>query len=653
MAKLYTRSFNGGIVSPEMFGRIDDLKYNTGLRQCLNMFVLPQGPVVSRPGTQFVREVANSGKFTRLIPFRYSSTQTCALEFSEARIRFHTFGATLMVSSNDIDAWDSGETYVPGDTATKGGRIWSCVLQTTGDDPEIPANQHGGTPSVSAVWQLRVISSASIPAGYTYVGDSLPTQVQVGQKVAVRTVSEEFVRKYDPARGEWYFEQQTVIRYNGYEGVSVVAPGGFWMDIGAADGVPKPYEISSPYAEEDLGSLTYVQSADILTICHPNYPPHELRRYGATNWTLTPITFGSVLAVPTISSVTPTTAGSPSSTQSYSYVATNVAENQLDESSPSTEVSATNQLFDTGAYNTISFPSAGRRNVYKLSGGIYGFIGQTVSTSLVDDNIAADVSRAPPQNQNPFAADWPGAVGYFEQRRVFGGTTDFPQTFWMTKTGAESNLDYAIPVRDDDAISIRMAAREASVIRHFVPVGDLLCLTDSGEWVISSTDGGSITPYSVSVKPQSYIGASFVQPVVVGTQAVYAASRGGHIRACGYSYDVNSFVSIDMSLRAPHLFDFKTIRDMAYSKGPIPVVWAISSDSRLLGMTYVPEQEVYAWHMHETTSGAFESCCVVGEGNDDALYVIVRRPVLGDLPVSSIVANGQTATITCSSEHLL
>lgn len=650
MAKLYTRSFNGGIVSPEMLGRIDDVKYNTGLKQCENFIVLPQGPIETRPGFAFVREVRDSAKFTRLIPFRFSTTQTTVLEFSEARIRFHTNGGTLLASAAGVGAWDSGTAYVPGDQVTAGGRIWQCVAANTNKDPEDVANQIGTAPVVATEWQVTAGPSTLVPSGYSFVGSSLPLVVTVGALVYISAVFYEYV-----AGVEWPEPTFTVVEsivYTGYTGVSLTPAGAFWLDTGPSTGTLSPYEVSTPYAENDLSSLTYVQSADVMTFCHPRYPPHELRRLGATNWTMTPITFGSTLAAPTISGVAPTTATSPSDTRSYSYVATNVTEDQLDESPPSAVSSATNQLFDTGALNTVSFAATGRRNVYKLSGGQYGFIGQTTTTTLVDDNIAADTSRTPPQGQNPFASDYPGAVGYFEQRRLFGGTILLPLNLWMTKTGAERNLDYSIPLRDDDAISVRMAAREASIVRHIVPVGELLVLTDSAEWVVSSTDGGAITPYSISLRPQSYIGASLVQPVVVGTSAVYAAARGGHVRAAGYDLDVNSYVSIDMSIRAAHLFDYKTIVDMAYSKAPVPVVWNVSSDGSILGMTFVPEQQVYAWHRH-TTDGAFESICVVGEGNDDVLYAAVRRRIRGDVPDASLTSSGTTATFTASEPHLL
>lgn len=48
-----------------------------------------------------------------------------------------------------------------------------------------------------------------------------------------------------------------------------------------------PYEIATPYLDTDLWGINYTQSADVMYIVHPNYPPKLLKRLGATNWTLT------------------------------------------------------------------------------------------------------------------------------------------------------------------------------------------------------------------------------------------------------------------------------------------------------------------------------------------------------------------------------
>ena len=52
----------------------------------------------------------------------------------------------------------------------------------------------------------------------------------------------------------------------------------------AKDG--SPYELETPYLEDELRALSFAQSADVLFIVHPNHPPMELARYADTNWTL-------------------------------------------------------------------------------------------------------------------------------------------------------------------------------------------------------------------------------------------------------------------------------------------------------------------------------------------------------------------------------
>ena len=492
------RSFAGGEMSPEMFGRIDDVKYQTGAATMKNFVATPQGPAENRPGFAFVREVKDSTKRTRLIPFTYSTTQTMVIELSPGYIRFHTQGGTLL---------------------------------------------SGGV----------------------------------------------------------------------------------------------PYEIANPYAEADLFDIHYVQSADVMTLVHPNYAPRELRRLGATNWTLTTINFGSPIAAPTgVTATRYIPASSSTNADTYetmSYVVTAIAADEIGESVQSSVASVTNNIFVTGATNTISWTAvagASRYRVYKLLGGLYGYIGSTTGTSIVDNNIAPDLSVTPPIYDNEFtsASNYPGAVSYFEQRRCFAGTINEPQKIWMTKSGTESNLSYGLPIRDDDRIEFRVAAREANTIRHIVPLTQLLLLTGSAEWRVSSLNSDEITPTTISVRPQSYIGASNVQPVIINNALIYCGARGGHVRELGYNWQANGFITNDMSIRSAHLFDNYEISDMAFAKAPIQMVWFVSTSGLLLGLTYVPEQQIGAWHKHET-DGVFESCTVVAEGNEDRLYVVVKRTING------------------------
>jgi hypothetical protein len=145
---------------------------------------------------------------------------------------------------------------------------------------------------------------------------------------------------------------------------------------------------------------------------------------------------------------------------------------------------------------------------------------------------------------------------------------------------------------------------------------------------VSPVNSDTITPTTISVRPQSYIGASNVQPSIVNNTVVYCAARGGHVRELGYSWQSSGFVTGDLSLRASHLFDNLEILDMCYSKAPQPLLWFISSNGYLLGLTYIPDQQIGAWHWHDT-DGTFESCTAVAEGSEDRLYVVVKRTIGG------------------------
>ena len=82
-------NFTGGELSPRLDGRNDLAKYPTGCKTLENMIVFPHGSAARRSGTQFVAEVKDSSKETRLIPFEFSTTQTYMLEFGNQYIRFY------------------------------------------------------------------------------------------------------------------------------------------------------------------------------------------------------------------------------------------------------------------------------------------------------------------------------------------------------------------------------------------------------------------------------------------------------------------------------------------------------------------------------------------------------------------------------------
>lgn len=609
------RSFGGGEVTPEFWGRIDDVKYQTGLATCRNFIPVPHGPIQNRPGTRFVREVKDSTKATRLIPFAFSTEQTFAIELGAGYFRFHTQGGTVLTGATP--------TYVSG----------SNITINTSSPAQINWSGHG----LPEGRRIVITTTGTLPTGITnggtyYVRNPLANSFQISLTPTGALINASGTQTITHVATVFYAVGDLVSfsgtnYYCTAEHLSFPPPNAsFWYPI------PSPaYEIPNPYAEADLFDIHYVQSNDVLTLVHPNYAPRELRRFGTTNWQLSTINFGTQIGGPASVSFT-ITGGTASPVDFYTYRVTAIDSNNQ-ESTATTSVATTPvNLGNAGSKIDISWPAvpgAIAYNVYKATSyGSFGYIGQTPFTQFIDTNIIEDLSKQPPQNNNPFATDFPRAVSYFEQRRAFAGTPLKPQNIWLTRSGTESNLSFSTPSRDDDSIQFRVAARELNVIRHIVPLNNLMLLTSSAEWRVTSVNSDALTPTSISVRPQSYIGSSNAQPIIVNNNLIFAAARGGHVRELAYNWQASGYITGDLSLRAPHLFDGFEIKDMAYARSPQPVVWFISTSGKLLGLTYVPEQAVGAWHQHDT-DGTFESVTVVTEGAEDAIYVVVRRTIGG------------------------
>ena len=81
-------NFNGGEITPLLFGRPDVDRYKTGLKTCLNFVPLVQGPVERRPGTKFIIGVKTDNLSTLIQEFVFSSTQAYIIEFGNLYARF-------------------------------------------------------------------------------------------------------------------------------------------------------------------------------------------------------------------------------------------------------------------------------------------------------------------------------------------------------------------------------------------------------------------------------------------------------------------------------------------------------------------------------------------------------------------------------------
>jgi len=425
-------------------------------------------------------------------------------------------------------------------------------------------------------------------------------------------------------------EQTYILVFEEYK-MRVVKDGAFVI----AGAGPALFELTTPYAESDLDRLGFTQSADVMTIVHPDYDPRNLSRLADDNWTLSVISYAPTVTTPTGVGVATVGTGAGTYNKTYTYVVTSVDADGI-ESLPSSSASITTASLSVTAGVRITWTPVAGTDYYRVykdpsdATGIYGWIGDSNNAQFDDFNIAPITSDAPPQDRQPFAGagNKPSTVNYYQQRQIFANTTNEPQAVFTTQTGNYVSLRTSTPTRDDDAVTLTIAGRQVNEIRHIVAVNELILLTSGGEWKVTEGQDQVLTPSTVGVRIQSYNGSSWVPPAVINDTVVYVQEKGARIRDLAYSFADDKYNGNDLSIMSEHLFEDHTIVEMAYSAEPYSVLWCIRSDGVLLGLTYQREQQVFGWHQH-TTDGTFESIATITEDGRDAVYVVVKRTING------------------------
>ncbi len=341
----------------------------------------------------------------------------------------------------------------------------------------------------------------------------------------------------------------------------------------------KVYEIATPYTAAQVFDLRFTQSADVMYIVHPSHEPEKLTRTGHTSWTLTDVDFGTT--GPYLDASTSSTTLTPAS----SAVGTGV----------NITASATTGINDGDGWQTTD---VGR--ILKFNSGEAKITARTSTTVVVVTITKAFASTAGTTGWQLGAwsdtTGFPQTVSFFEQRLVFGGSTDFPQTIWASESGNYESFDVG-DASAADAFIYTIAANRVNLIRWLAPIRDLMIGTAGGEFRVDRPVGEPLKPTNVNIKQETTYGGYTAQPMQIGPSVLFVQRQQRRVRELGYSFQNDAYVAPDLTLLAEHITEGGII-DVDWSQEPNEIYYAVRNDGTLLGMTYQREQDVIAWHRH-------------------------------------------------------
>ncbi len=239
------------------------------------------------------------------------------------------------------------------------------------------------------------------------------------------------------------------------------------------------------------------------------------------------------------------------------------------------------------------------------------------------------------------SGNYPSCATYFQQRKIFAGSLSSPQTLWMTQPGDYHNMDVSNISRASDAITITIAANQVNAIKWMVPMNNLLLMTSGGNWAIMGgylTQPVAVSPGNTVAVLQTLIGCADLPPIVINYDILYVQAKGSIVRDLAYNFYAQVYTGTDMSILSNHLFFGHTMQRWAYAEQPFYQIWIVRDDGILLSLTYLKEQDVYAWAHHDSPgnngSDQFLSVASIPEQqvagiNMDSVYFVVQRTIPG------------------------
>lgn len=685
-------NFSRGELSPRLHARIDIDYYKAGLKTCTNWTALRQGGLRKRPGFKMVKEVKDSTRKVRQIPFIFSTEQAYMLEFGHNYVR----------------------PYVNGGIITTGGGTITGV--TKANPAVVTLNAHG------------------------FVNGDRIYVTGVGGMTEINN------REFTVAGATTNTFQLSGVNSTGY---TTFTSGGLAKKI---------VEVATPYAEADLATLDYAQSADVLTLCHKDHQPRELSRTSDTSWSIATCTFkdGPYLDEPTnnANGLKPSSRNVVHVGGSTSYGAlfdgneasvasvnanswtveytlpggtTAVCDNYYIqqggekayqrmitawtfEGYDGSAWSVLHRVADQGSWGTgekrfYDFVNAKAFSAYRLVitacvGGDentngnrmqfaetgWGYNGDYAPTmTLTFDTTAninggagfdsGDIGRpirfyasdgkwrwfritgvtstkvvtgrmygfALPDTDKIFrwklgawrSGQWPAKVSFYEGRRVFARSNAENHVVNFTKAFDFYDFGTSQPLVDDDGIRVRLLSGKVNAITWLAEAERLAIGTVGNVRVLGKANGNAgFGATNFDQRQQTSTGAKEVKPVGVGSVVLFADYYGKIIREFVYDLNQDGYIAPDVSILSDHLLR-SGIVDMAYQATPDSTVWIVVNNGGLVAMTYEREQKIVALCPVSVAPGDagtqayVESVCSIPGATRDEVWISVRRTIGG------------------------
>jgi len=593
-------SFAAGELAPELAGATGLPIYYQGCRTVENEIVKPTGGLCRRPGLEFIAEVKNSANATRIVPF-VNKTDAYILEFSNLVMRAFHDGALVTSGGGayelvtpytsaqvfDLVVGPRGQalfhgSHDPRELVCGGDASWTLTAFASQYGPFLPAN----TDTANTITPSATTGSITLTAVKdTFLAGHVGSLWELTHLVDEVSLTGRFANATEPPftqnatsstsstiKGRW----DLTIHWHGWGKLKLQrsTDGTVWKTIKTWD---KPLK---------LDQLVITDSGEELE------DGVSFRFY--MDWA---------------------SAGDPDALYDSTLLVFRMMHVPGNLNPPNVE-------YSLRAKNTAQ---TGIVRITSLSAITPTKIANATVLNALGAAAATDEWRE---------GAWNGVRGYpargtIHDSRIYAARTSYqPTTIWAGRPflrRSDARLFYAgSDVTADDAITRTVDLKELNDIRWLESLWVMLVGGDASlTKCLGPTEQQPMTPIDFNAIPQSGMGSSSLQPVMISDHVVYAGRSNERIYEMTYSDDARSYEPEDLTEFAEH-FGARGIAGWAFQQQPYPILWVWFDDGTFASLTRRRAAQQKAW-AHHTTDGSVECIAVIpGAGNDEVWFVVAR-----------------------------
>ncbi len=310
----------------------------------------------------------------------------------------------------------------------------------------------------------------------------------------------------------------------------------------------------------------------------------------------------------------------------YAYIASSSTRSLTLYNNGSTGTTLTNSYFkstDVGRLIRINpLMKAG-----SLIGGIkwcWGII-KTVSNSVITVEFKTEMSNTRDSHgTSEFrlgafsdGEGWPHVAQIYQQRMVLAANTIQPSTIWLSETaqfysfaptvladqGTQQSFTDGMAteiVIDSSALTFTLDSDTLDSIKWLAESKKLTMGTSAGVYMLYGAETNlTVTPFRFTINRETSFSATNTAPIVVSNALLYAQIGGKDVQSLELEGGTtNQWLASKISMKGYDIIKTSEIKKMVWQERPNNLIWFMMADGRLLTLSYDRGAEFKAWSEH-------------------------------------------------------